>query len=112
VRAPTAISNLIGVSRPRGACSGLFSENESSRLKSPAHVRCQQVNSAAFEKIPATDLRHQCDSKCQISPPAERTDDRSGLFPENESSLLKNRAPVRCRRVNPANGRKGFLDRM
>jgi hypothetical protein len=50
VRATTAISDLTGVSRPRGGCSGLFSENESSRVESHAHVRCQQVNSAAHEK--------------------------------------------------------------
>jgi hypothetical protein len=43
-----------------------------------------------------------------ISPSAVRADDRSGLFPENESSLFENHAPVRCRRVNPATNEKEF----
>jgi hypothetical protein len=43
-----------------------------------------------------------------ISPLAVRADERSGLFPKNESSLVENHAPVRCRRVNPATGTKEF----
>jgi hypothetical protein len=43
-----------------------------------------------------------------ISPSAVRANDRSGLFPENESSLFENHAPVRCRRVNPATNAKEF----
>jgi len=43
-----------------------------------------------------------------ISPSAARAGDRSGLFPENESSLFENQVPVRCRRVNPATGAKEF----
>jgi hypothetical protein len=43
-----------------------------------------------------------------ISPSAVRADDRSGLFPENESRLFENHAPVRCRRVNPVTGVKEF----
>jgi hypothetical protein len=39
---------------------------------------------------------------------ATRADDRSGLFPENESSLFENHALVRCRRVNPATEAKEF----
>jgi hypothetical protein len=43
-----------------------------------------------------------------ISPSAVRADDRSGLFPENESSLFENHPPVRCLRVNPVTGVKEF----
>jgi hypothetical protein len=60
------------------------------------------------KKIPATDARHRCDSKCRFSPSADRAGDRSGLFPENESSLFENHAPVRCRRVNPGADAKEF----
>jgi hypothetical protein len=97
----------MNVSCWRGGCSGLFSENESSRLQSPARVRCQRVNSAAYEKNSASDVRHRGDSECLFHL-QRRCRERSGLFPENESSLLENHAPVRCRRVNPATDAKEF----
>jgi hypothetical protein len=101
-------TTLTGVSRPHGGCSGLFPENESSRLKSLRAFVVSGLIPQLTKKIPATDVRHRCDSKFQISPSAVCADDRSGLFPENESSLLENHAPVRCWRVNPATGAKEF----
>jgi hypothetical protein len=57
-------------------------------------------------------FRNRCTApmrrQLSISPSEVHADERSGLFPENESSLFENHAPVRCRRVNPATGAKEF----
>jgi hypothetical protein len=56
-----------GVSRRRRGCSGLFSENESSQVESHARVRCQRVNSAAYQKIPQ--LTYSTDATANVDLP-------------------------------------------